>query len=308
MLTLTLRRERTWRHATARAMGCPVELLVDGEPALVARGFARLRALEDAWSRFRPTSELNRLHQRVGRWVPVSEEMFTALAWSVRLHAETDGLFDPTVRTSLERWGYDRTFLDIDARDRALPVSEPAPGLAGLELDEDRRAVRLASGTRIDLGGIGKGLAADLVAADLLSAGATGVYVCLGGDIHAAGEPREGGWTVPLLHPATREPVAHHLLDEGGLVMSTTAIRRWTCAGREAHHIIDPRTGRPATSDLTAVAVASRSSARGEALAKAALVAGSVAGEALLRRAAVTAWLVPVPDASSKVRLVEGSA
>jgi thiamine biosynthesis lipoprotein len=90
----------------------------------------------------------------------------------------------------------------------------------------------------------------------------------------------------------TREPIAHHLLRSGGLVMSTTAIRRWSCGGHPAHHLIDPRQSRPAASDLVAVAVASRSSARGEALAKAAIVAGSSAGLELLRRAEVTAWLI----------------
>jgi thiamine biosynthesis lipoprotein len=281
-----------------------VELLVDGAPELVAHGFARLRALEDAWSRFRPASEHNRLHDRPGRWVSVSADLFSALAWSARLHTETNGLFDPTIRTALERWGYDTTFSDIDARDRPAPRAEMAPGLDGLELDVDRRAARLASGTRLDLGGIGKGLAADLIAGEIVASGAAGAYVCLGGDIHAAGEPRDGGWTVPLLHPVTREPFAHHLLESGGLVMSTTAIRRWTCGGRDAHHLIDPRTGRPTSTDLVAVAVASRSAARGEALAKSAIVAGSAAGVSMLSSAQVTAWLL---GHDGSVRVVEAS-
>src|SRR5688500_9581837 len=144
-------------------MGCPVELLVDGPPELVASGFARLRELERAWSRFLLDSELNRLHDRPGRWVPVSAELLSALSWCIRLHAETGGLFDPSIRTALERWGYDRTFDSIDARDRPVPAREDAPGLAGLELDPERRAARLAAGTQLDLGGIGKGLAADLI-------------------------------------------------------------------------------------------------------------------------------------------------
>ena len=119
----------------------------------------------------------------------------------------------------------------------------------------------------------------------------------LGGDIHAAGEPPEGGWPVPLLHPITGARFATHTLHDGGLVMSTTALRRWRCAdGVDAHHLIDPRTGAPSTSDVIAVAVASRSAARGEALAKAALIAGRADSTALLQRAGVTAWIVTADE------------
>ena len=67
--------------------------------------------------------------------------------------------------------------------------------------------------------------------------------------------------------------------------MSTVAIRRWSKDGVEHHHIIDPRTGRSADTDLLAVAVADQSAARGEALAKAAMIAGETNGTALLRAA-----------------------
>jgi thiamine biosynthesis lipoprotein len=74
--------------------------------------------------------------------------------------------------------------------------------------------------------------------------------------------------------------------------MSTSAMRKWECGGVPAHHIIDPRTGAPSNTDVVAVAVATRSSARAEALAKAVIVAGSTDGQELLKRAEVTAWIV----------------
>ncbi len=167
----------------------------------------------------------------------------------------------------------------------------PRQGLQGLEVSNNW--ARLASGLSIDLGGIGKGLAADIVADELIAAGANSAYVSLGGDIHAAGEPvDEDGWKVPLLHPMTGEPVDHHALFSGALVMSTVAFRRWKRGDVELHHIIDPRTGSPADTDLVAVAVADQSAARGEALAKAAIVAGSAEGAALLRSADVKAWMI----------------
>ncbi|HEY4608518.1 MAG TPA: FAD:protein FMN transferase, partial [Ilumatobacteraceae bacterium] len=86
--------------------------------------------------------------------------------------------------------------------------------------------------------------------------------------------------------------IDHHALFAGAIVMSTVAIRRWTRSGIEHHHIIDPRTGLPSETDLIAVAVADQSAARGEALAKAAIIAGSAEGITLLRAADVKAWLI----------------
>ena len=117
-------------------------------------------------------------------------------AWQV-----TRGRFDPTVLTALENAGYDRTFEAVD-RDRMEPVgpARPAPGCALIELDRLVRAVRLPAGVRLDLGGIGKGYAADLVATELHRAGAAGVCVNLGGDLRVVGEPPDEApaWVVAV--------------------------------------------------------------------------------------------------------------
>ncbi len=294
MLTAAVAEERTWHRSTARLMGSPSEILVDGPVELIRNGFSRLRQLEKTWSRFLPDSELNRLQARRGDWLECSDDLVAALQLCQLMHVETRGLFDPSIRTSLEQLGYDRTFAEIveqSSRPWETPEPKPANGLAGLEISNNW--VRLTDGLSIDLGGIGKGLAADLVANELIAAGANSAYVSLGGDIHSAGEPvDENGWRVPLLHPLTGAAVDHHALFSGALVMSTVAIRRWTRGDTEHHHIIDPRTGRPANTDLVAVAVADQSAARAEALAKAAIIAGSVEGAALLRSADVKAWMI----------------
>jgi len=267
-------------------------VLIDGPVELIGYGFSRLRQLEQTWSRFLADSELTRLHERRGETVDCSDDLVAALQWCVRMYSETGGLFDPSIRPSLERLGYDRTFADIIDDLAAEPAGvTSAPGLTGLEISGN--LVQLSANVSIDLGGIGKGLAADLVADELIAAGATSAYVSMGGDIHASGEPVDGdGWQVPLLHPISGAVIDHHALFAGAIVMSTVAIRRWTRGGIEHHHIIDPRTGLPSGTDLIAVAVADHSAARGEALAKAAIIAGSVEGIALLRAADVKAWLI----------------
>ncbi|MEP7047324.1 MAG: FAD:protein FMN transferase [Ilumatobacteraceae bacterium] len=285
-------------------MGSPSEILIDGPVDLIRLGFSRLRQLEQTWSRFIPDSELNRLQGWRGDWLECSDDLVAALQCCLRMHAETGGLFDPSIRTSLERLGYDRTFASIVDHEGLLPSDEAlsVPGLTGLEIRGNW--VRLDHGLSIDLGGIGKGLAADIVADELIAAGANSAFVSLGGDIHAAGEPvDENGWCVPLLHPVTGEPVGHHALYSGALVMSTVVIRRWIRGGRQHHHIIDPRSGRSAETDLLAVAVADQSAARGEALAKAAIIAGESEAATLLRSADVKAWLI----SADRVHVVQES-
>lgn len=292
-VALSLTETRTWYRASAALMGTTAEVLVDGTAEQLTAGFRRLRDLESSWSRFQPDSELNALHDRAGVWTTVSADLLRVLVWAQRMATETGGLFDPSIRTALETLGYDRTYMAGLDTDRVAGDSLPAPGIDGLEIDRHSRRARLAPGLSIDLGGIGKGLAADIVATELVADGARSAFVSLGGDIHACGEPAEsGGWPVPLIHPVTgRQFGVHHLID-GGLVMSTTKLRTWRRGARPMHHIIDPRTGQPSGTDVIAVAVAAASAARAEALAKAAIVLGATDGAALLATVGVEAWLV----------------
>ncbi len=294
-LTLVMPRERTWMRSSAPMMGTTAEILIDGDVSMVRAAFAKLRYLESILSRFRADSDLNRLHARPGEWTRVNAELFNAFVWSDRMYRETGGLFDPTIRGALESSGYETTFAQVADDDRALAPAVPAPGFDQVDLDRATQSIRIAPGVAVDLGGVGKGLCADLVAHDLVAHGAGSAYVSLGGDIHAAGEPPETGfWQVPLVHPVSDEVIAEHHLVSGGLVMSTVSMRSWQRGGETVHHIIDPRTGRSTTTDVIAVAVAARSAARAEALAKVAIILGSADGVAFLSRSDVTAWVITV--------------
>ena len=101
--------------------------------------------------------------------------------------------------------GY-RTFDELGAAPEHLS-SELVIGCTDIEIDG--REVRLPAGTGFDSGGIGKGLAADLVAVEVMAAGADGVCVNLGGDLRVLGTSSDGSWTVAVEHPSSQEPIAH---------------------------------------------------------------------------------------------------
>ncbi len=282
-----------------RALGseCLVRVVVADDdpsgPGLLDGAIGLLDDIESRWSRFRPDSELSALNLHSGSPVFTSPDTATVVAMAIEAWRVTGGLFDPTVHDALVASGYDRSFDDITGAD---PVAAPSvPGPDGIEVDERIGLVVLPPGCHIDLGGIGKGRAADLVAEQVLAGGAAGVCVDLGGDVRVAGLTVDGGddWVIAVDDPL--EPgrdLARLRLAGGAVTTSSSRKRRWSTGSGSAHHLIDPATGRPAESGLTAVTVVAGSAAWGEVYAKAALIAGPTRGRALIEAAGMCALLV----------------
>ena len=135
--------------------------------------------------------------------------------------------------------------------------------------------MRLPFGVGFDPGGIGKGLAADLVAGELLAHGAAGACVNIGGDLRVTGEPPHGGaWRVAIDSPLTETPLALVELAEGGVATSSRLKRRWQGHdGTTRHHLIDPLTGTSAHTIVLTASVVASDAWRAEVLAKAAFLA-----------------------------------
>jgi FAD:protein FMN transferase len=254
-------------------MGSRAHVIVVGGPAgLADAAAARIERLEGLWSRFRPGSDTSRLNRAAGTRVRVSSETVELVERAVEGWRLSAGAFDPTLLGPVIRAGYDRTFDLIPAR--AHPGrSDAQPGCAGIETGPDW--VRLPAGSGFDPGGIGKGLAADIVSAELLAAGARGACVNLGGDLRVAGEaPGGGAWTVAVEHPGAPEPIALLGLADGAVATSTTLRRSWRVDGARRHHLIDPHTGAPSATGVDLAAVVAGQAWRAEVLAKAVLLAG----------------------------------
>jgi thiamine biosynthesis lipoprotein len=278
-------------------MGSTADVIVVGPApgALVDWAQWRIEQLEQSWSRFRADSELNAVLHRAGSGpVPASEDLIAAIGHAVELWYVTDGCFDVTIRAALESCGYDRTFRDISPDPRPVPLLRPAPGCEGLGVDRTHRTVTAPRGVGIDLGGLGKGLAADLSATGLVARGAFGACVALGGDVRACGCAPDGdAWVIPIEDPLDESRViATRSFDDAAVVTSTTRFRRWIRGGDVMHHLIDPATGAPAQRGVAAVVAQAESAWWAEGVAKAALVAGAQDGVALLERLGVAAIVV----------------
>ncbi|NKQ35646.1 MAG: FAD:protein FMN transferase [Chloroflexi bacterium] len=282
---------------TFRAMGSQIGLWLDAEPETAAAAFAQAEALfafnERVLSRFLPESELSQVNGRAGEWVPVSDLLWNVVCDAVLQAEATQGLFDPTLLNALEAAGYSRSF-ELIAMDgtQAHPEqrrrinADVADGNRGnwqqIGLDADTQSIWLPPGLRLDLGGIGKGFTAQ-AAVELLAQWGP-CLVDAGGDVTAGAAPRGlPGWPVAIAAPWTADaPEQANLLTlwlaESSLATSGIDYRYWQTDGRTAHHLIDPRTGQPARTDVLTVTIWAEQATMAEAWATAVLVQGSVQG------------------------------
>ena len=251
-------------------------IVVGGHPSLPTRARRSLEALERAWSRFLPDSEVSLLNASPGSRCEVSPETRLLVRRAIEGYRFTAGRFDPTVLPAVIASGYDRDFGAI-----ASPALTPSAGAVvhgpeGIEVDEDEGTVRLPFGVGFDPGGIGKGLAADLVATELLELGASGVCVNIGGDLRVRGEAPDGDtWRIEVEDPRGGMPLAVLGLADGSVATTSRARRRWVDVdGTEHHHLIEPLTGTSASTSVLSATVVASEGWRAEVLAKVAFLDG----------------------------------
>jgi FAD:protein FMN transferase len=253
-----------------RSMGTDTELVLDAPPGrdalrALARAERELRRLERLFSRFDPDSQLSQLN-RSGA-MHVGRELVEVVELAIAARERTGGRFDPTVHDALVAAGYDRSF---DQLPQDIVDGAPRAASCGgaVRVNRSTSTIELEPGVRIDLGGIGKGYAADRAAAILASAGSC--LVDAGGDIAIHGGP----WPIGV---ETGNGTLTLELEHGAVATSGRDRRRWTRGREEQHHLIDPATGHPAAGDLERVTVVAASAAEAEVFAKALFLAGASA-------------------------------
>jgi thiamine biosynthesis lipoprotein len=285
---------------TFRAMGCQMQAWLDA-PAPRAttaldRGPGWFTAWEQCLSRFLPDSELSRLNRRVGSPTAVSATLWETVGVALAAARASDGIVSPALLPALEAAGYERTFATLDRDRPAAPSPWPSPApdaWRGIQRRARRRAIFLPPRARLDLAGTAKGWAADRAAQRLSAAGPA--LVDAGGDIAVSGPRADGSpWPVAV---GTADDDAPDLdlvrLCGGGIATSGIDFRRWQRGGIWRHHLIDPRTGQPAETDVITASVIGPSATAAEVGAKVALILGSRAGLAWIEaRPALAALLL----------------
>jgi thiamine biosynthesis lipoprotein len=267
-----------WVRVHRIAMACRFEILFGAEDsAFVPAARAALDeidALESELSVFRDTSVISELNRRAASQpVVVSRAVFELLAACERLHQGTDGAFDATTTPLSRCWG----FLRREARLPQPGEIEAARALVGFDavrLDcEDHSVSFERPGLELNLGAIGKGYALDRASVVLREAGVAHALLSAGRSSLLALGGRGDGWRIDVVSPLVATPIAELWLRNAALGTSGAGEQYVIAAGRRYGHVIDPRTGWPASGVLSA-SVVTWDAARADALSTAFLIGG----------------------------------
>jgi thiamine biosynthesis lipoprotein len=263
---------------TEAVMGTVVSIEVDAPESAVAQAFGWFREVEARCSRFDSSSELRRL--AVGERTVVSQMLFEAVRFAVRVAEETGGAFDPTVGGRMAARGFNRHYA-TGATHSAL--DSPGGSFRDVELDAEDRSILLRHPLTLDLGAVAKGLAIDAAARELQPF--RDFLIDAGGDLYLGGRHPEGRpWCAGIGHPGKA----------GALVEQLSVVDRAVCTSGDYErgpHILDARNGRAAQAVASATVVAP-SAMLADALSTAACVLGVEEGLALLGRVGVEGLLV----------------
>jgi thiamine biosynthesis lipoprotein len=280
-------------------MGNTANIVVIGDQQLLHQARVRLVDLENKWSRFIDTSEISLINNSDGKEMYVSADTVTLVRYLVDAQSRTHGLFDPSLLPALIGLGYGASRLDNSMKSDIAPNAQWAIPLSETRIDSASGAVRLPSGATLDPGGLGKGLAADIVATELISLGASGVCVSIGGDMRIAGESEgNGGWSVAVESPFDESnDLTTLVLKSGGIATSSTRGKRWVGPLGEMHHVLNPSTSTPLSESpgqLVQSTVLASEAVWAEVFATALLVGGLEQGMPLIDQLGMAAMAVTV--------------
>lgn len=246
--------------------------------------FARIATLDGVMSDYRQDSEIVRLCARpAGVWTPVSVDLFRVLTRAREISEWSSGAFDCTVGPLSSLWRAARRNHRLPEASETLAARQ-AVGWRLVELDPRTRAVRLGvEGMHLDLGGIGKGFAADAAVEVLRSRGARRCLVALAGDVRAGSPPPgETGWRVAVETGYGSGPAPFVRLANAGVSTSGDTAQYIEIEGERYSHILDPGTGLGLTS-RTAATVVAPDATTSDAMASAVCVMGPERASAALR-------------------------
>lgn len=264
-----------------------------------------LRLVEARMSTYIENSEISRLNSaEAGETIELSNSTLAVLREALRAHELTGGAFDVTCRPLIDLW-----------RDGSRTGILPGPDSISQARHEstwdliellDHSARKKSAPSRVDLGGIAKGYAIDRAIDALKSAGATGGLVNVGGDVSCFGhQAGETGWRVEIRHPSGKGLWKELRVVDTAVCTSGNYARFFEIGGRKFSHIVDPRSGRPATA-ADSVTVLARTALQADVWATALSVLGADGLESVPAEEGIEALVLTGSDGGWSSALTAG--
>lgn len=246
--------------------------------------FDEVRRIHDTYSRFLDDSQLSLANSNLGRWQDISDEFIFLIGQAMKVGKQTEGNFDITLKSDLDRLGYDKeySFKEKHNKDGLLQKIQRLRRPFVL----DKKNKRLLLRKQIDFGGLGKGFALDQVAAILDKNGVKSYFIDAGGDVFARGSAPER--EILLEHPDdSRKAIGKILIDGVALAASSSNRRRWG----GAHHLLNSKTAKPAD-EVKAIFVISKKGIDADAYATALFTAGFIEGIEISQRESIPMLMI----------------
>ncbi len=266
-----------------------ITLPQDADPTLFDEAWALCTTYQQAFDRFSENSELARLLPEIP--AVVSAETAQILTEATRLSEATDGAFDIRLGDLSDLWNQ-QTLPDADTIQKALEVAQATT------LTIEGNFVTQRGAGSLDLGGIAKGYVTDRLAELFREAGCASAILNLGGNVYCLGnkkgEPFKVGIDTLMNQP---NPPVLGLSDQAAVTAGVTQ-RYKMINGVRYHHIIDPKTGMPAKTDLLSATIIADSATLADVLSTACIVLGQKKAEELLKQ---------FPDVSAVLVLENGT-
>jgi thiamine biosynthesis lipoprotein len=272
--------------------------------------FARIAELERIMSDYKPDSELMRLCMKAGGApVPISDDLFSVLTHAQEVAHRSNGAFDVTIGPVSRLWRRARKIHELPNA-AELAAAQSLVGYENLVLDPANRTAKLAKpGMTLDLGGIGKGFAADEALAILKKHGISRALIAAGGDIVCGDPPPDAaGWKVGIarVDDAEKKPERFVLLANAAVSTSGDVYQHLEANGKRHSHVIDPRSGNALTAPTNVTVVAPRGRLA-DPLTKAAIVLGPAKGQSLVESTrGASVLFVTMGDGQPKVAASAG--
>jgi thiamine biosynthesis lipoprotein len=261
-----------------RALGSEIFVTLVGRADDFAAIFTeitqKITDFEARFSRFLPDSELSLFNVAAGEKNKISPEFREILLAAHGMARETDGIFNPFILPNLQQAGYKGSWPTPANFHEKLDFSERSiTKIDELEIGKD--FAKIPAGTALDFGGIGKGFLLDKLSDFLLTKNLAGFWLSLGGDIAMFGKDADGeNWQVEVASADDDEKTVATVenADQKLLFVATSGITKRK--GENWHHLIDPRTEKPADTDILTTTVTAKTGVAADIFAKSIVIAG----------------------------------
>ena len=280
-----------WAHAqqpfkrTLKLMGSRFDITVVAKDSSTAAGYmdmavteiSRIERLISSWDVNSQTSEINRNAGKQA--VKVDVELYNLIQRAIGISKLTDGAFDISYASMDKIWKFDGTMIDMPSNE-AIKESVAKVGFDNILLDKENSTVFLKrEGMKIGFGAIGKGYAADMAKALLMDKGVVAGIINASGDMNTWGKQPDGTeWKVAITNPMDKNKVYALLPISNGAVVTSGNYEKYVTFNTIRYaHIIDPRSGYPATG-IISVTVFAPKAELADALATSIFVMGKEVG------------------------------